>query len=202
MSLDSRSQFGDKFDHKLSEEYRNGLIELRYLPWSGKPLNPGDRIVVQMNDNGRTGRLYMPITEDAQQVLLRSYAVVKNYFLEKGKRVKMISFIQERKPNKLGLTLENIGSGLWHNHLKESEQNALIVLDDEVGTDFIEGELEVADEANVTASEVAAALQSGKAEQKRLDAGQVGHFTNKTLHKRAAFHSDDPRVAIVVEFED
>ena len=118
----------------------------------------------------------------------------------------MIIFIQERRPRDTGdheeRTIENSNAGQWHNHLRDSRNNAVIVLDDDGGTEFIEGTLEVQNKANVTHEEVEAALQSRTAQKKILKAGHVGHFNNETLHKRAKFTSNELRVAMVIQFEN
>ncbi len=200
MQLSSTSEFGEYLPSYLSQEQKNSLVELRYVPWDGKFLHPGERLVVQLNAKGRDG-LMSPISDDAYGMLQRAYGMLENHFLLQGKTIKRITFIQERRPNdELGIA--NTGAGMWHNHIKDGKGNALIVLDDEGGTEFIEGSLEVKDTSKVTHQEVKEALDSGKVSKKLLKAGHVGHFNNETLHKRAGFFSGEPRVAIVVEFED
>lgn len=205
MQLSSTSEFGEYFPGHLSEEQRNSLIELRYVPWNGGFLPPGERLVAQLNAKGRDS-LVSPISDDAYGMLRRAYGMLENHFLLQNKSIKRITFIQERRPNDDGdheqRTIANTAAGEWHNHIKDSKGNALIVLDDEGGTEFIEGSLEVKDTSKVTHQEVKEALDSGKANKKLLKAGHVGHFNNETLHKRAGFFSGEPRVAIVVEFED
>ncbi len=207
MKLDSRVQIGERLEDHLSIEQRNILLDLRYLPWNGKKIKPGDRNVVQWDDRGK-----MPLTISTawwvDDALARTYSLVKNHFERDNTKIKKVTFIQERKPpayrgDEHDRNIANTNAGVWHNHSGNSTKNtAIVVLDEVGGTEFMEGDLEVADESKITHEEVSKAVTSGTAQFKTLKAGHVGRFTDKTVHKRGEFESTEPRLVIVVEFED
>jgi len=192
----------------LSQEESNIFLELRYLPWDGKEIRRGDRFVVHWNDGGKSKIFFSSTPHWVDEAMARAYGVIKKHFEIGGKILKGVTFIQERKPRELHHddyelpTIANSNAGVWHTHHKENRDKALLIFDELGGTEFIEGKLFLKDETDITHEEIETALNSGSAEMKTLEAGRIGYFTNKTVHKRGEFKSVEPRLVVLLEFED
>ncbi|MEK9160345.1 MAG: hypothetical protein AAB383_06490 [Patescibacteria group bacterium] len=210
--MHSNSEFDrESFEFHLSEEERNGLVELRHLSWTGKVLKPGERWGVIWNNTGPTKKGFRPptLTEDAKQVIGRSYEVLKKHFEKRSLTVETITFVQERAPDGTAESLARVNE--FNKALKDPSyphvdgqgytQYAILVLDEDGGgTEFLEGSIAIWNVASIRREEIAEALNTNSADMKFLNAGRLGFFNGDTIHNRGKFVSELPRVAIIVQF--
>lgn len=207
MALESKSEFGEIFNNLITQEEKNILLDLRYLPWTGKSIKPGQRLSLEFNENGVITGLRDKISTPfwVNEALTKVFLILKKYFEKDGRKIKNVVFIQEKRvpSGKQPFQIEHFGN--WHNHLaRDSENSSIVVFDEEGGaTDFIEGTFEDVDEnQRLTQEAVSTALTKGKLTERRLPAGQIGHFNKKTIHRRGELISDEPRMVFVIEYEN
>lgn len=197
----------EPFLKNISEEEHLLLEAFRYTSWTGKSFYPGQRSVLRVQESSRVSS-FRPISEDISMLASRAYGILSREFEKTGRKVKYITFIQEKAPKKAHrMDIAHIGAAKWHNHDSgESSSQALLVLSERSGTEFVHGSVSRTSGLFNTLrggihKDVEDALASGNAKISTLKPGYAAFFNQKTIHKRSQFQDEEPRVVAIVEFE-
>lgn len=131
-----------------------------------------------------------------------AFNIINKVFGRDGKVISRVGFIQEKK----GGTIEEGFHSKWHHHRlhqKGDVPSSIVVLADNGSTEFADGVLEVDGEKMDIHDQALAALTPGVSlTSKTLPSGKIAHFNKNTIHRRGPFLGDDPRVVLIVEYND
>lgn len=208
MKLESSSSFDSiPFAARLSQEERNFFEALRFTSWTDKPLMPGQRRVAIIKPRAKfQNELSSYFTEDALHLFDHDINILKRVFEVDGRKILRVILIQEKKPEQgLAKTIENTYAGAWHHHRQGAVgegKSTIVVLADKGGTDFADGHLDVDEKKTDIHDQAVEALRGGSLVRKKLPSGTPGHFNKNTIHRRANFEEEDPRVVLLVEYAD